>query len=149
MNKTLIFTVLVLFQAGIIFGQKSEVQKCGLNNEPNITKNEAKYFNEVFKDKRGEFDFTEKVIAFFTGSSGTTKSNKSNYFNRLKNENNGENDIHAWQAKGTQLLILTDKEKEISGGYDVILVSWSKFLKEGKSRNKLVKRLKNTLLNKT
>ena len=57
--------------------------------------------------------------------------------------------MHTWQANGTQLLILTDEEKNLSGGYDVILVSWSKLQKQGKGRMKLVKRLKNTLPSKT
>tara|TARA_B100000809_G_scaffold152297_1_gene149645 strand:- start:5073 stop:5519 length:447 start_codon:yes stop_codon:yes gene_type:complete len=145
--KILISTLFVLFQTSILFGQITEVQNCGLDNEPNTNKSEAGYFNEVFMDKRGPFDFTEKVIAFYTGSSGTTKSDKSRYFSGLKNANNEKKDIHAWQAGGAQLLILTDDEKELSGGYDAILVSWSKLLKTGKSRRKLVKRLKNTLPN--
>ncbi len=135
----------MLFQASILFGQISEVQKCGLDDDPNLNDTEAKYFNEVFKDKRGDFDFSEKRIAFYRGSAGTTLSSKSNYFYRFKNGNSEREDVHAWQAGGTQLLILTNEEKELSGGYDAILVSWSKIRKEGKSRNRLVKKLKNML----
>ncbi len=140
--KILILTFFALCQASILFGQISEVQKCGLDDESNINTFEAKYFNEVFKDKRGNFDFTEKVIAFYTGSSGTTQSNKSNYFNGLKKGSKEVRDIHSWQAGQTQLLILTKKEKELSGGYDAILISWSKILMSGKSRSKLVENLK-------
>lgn len=147
--KILISTILILFQINIVVGQVSEVEKCGLDNKATVNNYEAKYFNEVFKDRREEFDFSEKVIAFYTGSSGTTMSTKSNYFNGLKNRDRGGKEIHAWQSNGTQLLILTDKEKKLSGGYDAILVSWSKHLKQGKSREKLIKKLKNTSSNKT
>ncbi|NMM48902.1 hypothetical protein [Marinigracilibium pacificum] len=143
MNKTLFSILIVLFQANMLFGQVSEVDKCGLEDNAHLNSYEAKYFNEVFKDRKGEFDFSRKVIAFFTGSSGTTMSVKSNYFKSLKNSNNSDKDVHAWQAHGTQLLILSSEEKNLSGGYDAILVSRSKLLKQGKSRTKLVKRLKN------
>lgn len=149
MMKILISTLIALFQASILFGQVSEVEKCGTDDNAHVNSYEAKYFNEVFKNKKGEFDFSGKVVAFYTGSSGTTISVKSNYFKGLENSNNRDKDVHTWQANGTQLLILTDKEKNLSGGYDVILVSWSKLLKQGRSRMKLVKRLKNTLPNKT
>jgi len=147
MMKIVIAILFLVFHANNIFGQVAEVQYCGLDNEPKINKFEAGYFNEVFLDKRDHFDFTEKMIAFYTGSSGTTRSNKSRYFTRLKNGNNEKKDIHSWQAGGTQLLILTNEEKELSGGYDVILVSWSKLPKKGKSRRKLVERLKEISFN--
>lgn len=140
--KTFISGLIILFSTGL-FGQTTEWQKCGLNDKSTLNKYEVKYFNEVFLDKKNDFDFTGKSIAYYDGPSGTKKSNKSDYFRHLKYANNSENrTIHEWQAGGTQLLILTNEEKEISGGYDVILVSWSKLLKQGKARRKLVKRLK-------
>ena len=144
-----ILSILIVLSATGLFGQTSEWEKCGLNNNPELNEYEAKYFNEVFKERKGSFNFTGKTIAYYSGSLGTTKSEKSNYFRCLKNAiNNEDRTIHEWQAGGTQLLVLTKEEKEISGGYDAILVSWSKLLKRGKSRNKLVKKLKNKLPNK-
>lgn len=141
---------LLLFITTGLLGQTTEWEKCGLNDSATLNQYEAKYFNAVFKDRKADFDFTGKIIAYYTGSSGTTKSKKSNYFRHLKYANNGEDKtIHDWQAGGTQLLILTEEEKAISGGYDVILVFWSKILKQDKSRARLIKRLKNTLPNKT
>ena len=140
--KIFISGLIIFFSAGL-FGQTTEWQKCGLNDNSTLNEYEVKYFNEVFLDKKGDFDFTGKSIDYFSGSSGTTKSKKSNYFRHLKNANNGEDkSIHEWQAGGTQLLILTEEEKEIANGYDAILVIWSKLLKQGKSRSRLVKRLK-------
>lgn len=115
-------------------------KKCGLDNNPTLNELEAEYFNKIFSERRGEFDFTDKKAAFFRGSTGTTKSDKSNYFDSVKSSNS--EDVHEWQAGGTQLLILTEKEKELSGGYDVILVSWSKLLVKGKFRDRLVRKLK-------
>ena len=146
--KILISSLFILFQTSILVAQVAEIEKCGLDDHPKLESYEANYFNQVYEDKKGTFDFSGKVIAFYTGSAGTTKSSKSNYFGGLRNTTKGDKNIHAWQAGGTQLLILTNEEKELSGGYDAILVSWSKLRKEGKSRTKLVKRLKNTLTNK-
>jgi len=147
--KILLISIYILFQTNILFGQVSEIRKCGLDNNAILNSYEAKYFNEVFEDKKDKFDFSGKVIAFFIGPSGTTMSVKSYYFEGLKNSSNIDQDVHTWQANGTQLLILTDEEKKLSGGYDAILVSWSKLSKQGKSRAKLVKRLKDTLPNRS
>jgi hypothetical protein len=40
------------------------------------------------------------------------------------------------------LIRLTEAEKLLSGGYDYIIVSWSKTMISGKSRKKLIERLK-------
>lgn len=147
--KILISILFILSQTGHLIGQISEIEKCGLDDAPWLKSYEVNYFNQVFEEKRGTFDFSGKVIAFYKGSSGTTKSRKSDYFKGLKQANNGDQSIHAWQAGGTQLLILTKEEKELSGGYDAILVSWSKLPKAGKARTRLVKRLNHTLTKKT
>ena len=125
-----------------VWSQTSEIQQCGLNNYPTLSLVEANYFNEVFLDRRGGFNFTNKAIAYFNGSDGTTRSKKSDYFGAIKNGMADKKNIHSWQAEGTQLLILTEEEKLTSGGFDVILVTWSKIRKEGRSRAQLVKRLK-------
>jgi len=144
--KALLYLVLMLC-AGALFGQTSESSKCGLDDKATLNDFEAKYFNEVFQKRRKEFDFTGKNVGYFSGTSGNSKSTKSYYFRYLKNGNNGDMDVHRWNAGGTQLLVLTEQEKQISGGYDVILVSWSKLLKTGKTRAKLVKKLRGKLPN--
>lgn len=128
-----------------LYGQPISSQNCGLDDNPILNDYEAAYFNDVFKSSKGDFDFRGKMVGFYKGPSGNTRSTKSDYFSGLDGGNGAENNRHLWQAGGTQLLMLTDEEKELSGGYDVILVSWSKLRKEGKSRMKLVRRLKGTL----
>lgn len=145
--KILFIGILLAVTTGLL-SQTDEWEKCGLNDSSQLNKYEAEYFNEVFKNERADFDFSEKKIAYYTGSLGTTPSAKSAYFNALQRTNTETDEtVHAWQANGTQLLILTDEEKALSGGYDAILVSWSKLLKEGKSRAQLVENLKNELPN--
>ena len=139
--KTLITTAFIFIQSIVLFAQVSEVEKCGLDSSPTLNTFEANCFNEVYQDRKGEFDFSGKVIAFYKGSAGTTTSSKSDYFYFIKNSGRPDTEVHQWQARGTQLLILTEEEKLCSGGFDAILVSWSKLQKEGRSRKKLVKRL--------
>lgn len=144
------FIGILLLSTNGLFAQISEVEKCGLDDSAQLNQFEAGYFNEVFKEEKADFDFSGKVVAFYTGSSGTTASTKSNYFKVLsRSEEREDQSIHEWQAGGTQLLILTHAEKEASGGYDAILISWSKLLKEGKSREKLINELKNRPADKT
>ncbi len=140
--KALINILLLLFSCGLL-AQTDQWKKCGLDDGASLNQYEAEYFNEVFQDRRGDFNFTGKKIAYFTGSLGKSNSNKSTYFNNLKYANNGKDKtIHEWQSGGTQFIILTHEEKEKSGGFDAILVSWSKLLIHGKSRARLIKKLK-------
>jgi len=136
---TITFALLFSF-AG--FCQISKVQECGLDEFATLNKAEASYFNEVFIDRRGDFDFNDKVIAYFTGSSGKVISSKSAYFHTVKRPQNNVDDVHAWQAESTQLVFLSDEEKAQAGGYDAILVFWSMIQVEGKRQAKLIKKLK-------
>ncbi len=141
--KSLILLLIAHFSNSAV-AQISEWKKCGLDDAPLLSKVESEYFNEVFSDRKINCDFTKKTVAFFTGTSGNTKSTKSSYFNRLKPPNQAQGQsIHKWLAGGTQVLILTEKEKRDASGYDIIMISWSKFLKQGKSRTRLIRKLKN------
>lgn len=135
--------VLALLLTGLslnLSAQLSEWEKCGLDDSITLNQYEEGYFNEAFADRRGDFDFTGKKVAFFYGSSGTVPTTKANYFGGIKDSNDKDN-YHTWFANGTQLVILTPEEKKLSGGYDAILISWSKIEVEGKRRAKLVKEL--------
>jgi hypothetical protein len=103
-------------------------------NDTTLNKNEAKLLNSYFSESRGEFDFHDKKIVFVSGSSGKTYITKSAYFD----------DINQWNETNsriaTSLIILTEKEKKESGGYDVILTAWVKVL-TAKRRAAIVKEL--------
>jgi len=88
--------------------------KMGIDNSAYLNDYEAGYFNEIFKD-RGS-DFTGKKVFFF-GPGGLVFSNKQKFFRNLK-ENNYV--VHS------DLYIFDESEKEESGGYDIVIVYWSK-----------------------
>lgn len=84
---------------------------------------EGAYLNKIFETTRKDFDFTNKKIGFFTGSSGNKKSNKDYYFDMYKKHLTNEN----YPCDNGTLYIFTDDQKEESGGYDAAIVYWSKF----------------------
>ncbi|GHV72557.1 hypothetical protein FACS1894201_02460 [Bacteroidia bacterium] len=101
----------------------NQLDKMGIDNSPLLNYCESAYFNVVFGKSRKVFDFTEKKIGFLTGSSGKTKDSKKGYFN-------GEKErfyCNSTPTNGT-LYIFNAAQKEESGGYDAVIVYWSKFL---------------------
>ncbi|MEM6806201.1 MAG: hypothetical protein AAF696_32685 [Bacteroidota bacterium] len=139
--KNLILIYYLFCQSLILSAQVSAVAKCGLDDQALLNEFEAHYYNEVFADRRGDFDFKGKMIAYFRGSAGSSLSNKSNYFYVVKSDKVLEEEVHTWQARGTQLVILSEEEKQFSGGYDAILISWSKMDRTAKAKKKLLKKL--------
>ena len=135
--------VIFLFLPTIFYGQLPSVEQCGLDDNANINKYEAAYFNAVFESKRDTFDFTNKKVAFVMGSGLENFQNKNYYFSNVKGDSISDSD-HIRQANYTQVMILTPDEKELSGGYDVILIIWAKFLVEEKRRARMVKNLGNS-----
>ena len=49
----------------------------GLDNNPRLTKYEAEYFNNEFKDQRNGFNFTDRKVGYITGSSAGKHLTKS------------------------------------------------------------------------
>lgn len=121
------FFITALFSVFTIglFGQT--VDSLGLDNNPRLNKYEADYFNNEFKDWRKEFDFTDKKVAFVTGSTANKHLTKTDYFNEVKlrlKDNYGM--THS-------ALYLTEEEK-LKSGYDAIVVSWVKLLTDKRRR---------------
>ncbi len=114
-----------------------DLYKLGLDNNPLLTESEARYFNEQVKEKRINFDFINKKVGFFRGNNGANLQSKSDYFNlikeRLGSNIDGSNDF---------IILLTNEEKNESGGYDAIIVSWSKLLVSS-ATNKMINDLRN------
>jgi hypothetical protein len=122
--KFCITTLLSILTIGL-FGQT--IDSLGLDNNPRLTKCEAEYFNNEFKDWRKEFDFTDKKVAFVTGSTANKHLTKTDYFNKVKSrlKDNYEMTHSA--------LYLTEEEK-LKSGYDAIVVSWIKLLTDKRRR---------------
>ena len=96
------------------------------------------YFNTAFKDRKVNYNFNNLKLGFFYGNNGSRSQTKKQYFdlvkNRLGNCSSASNDL---------VIELTNEEKTESGGYDLIIVSWSKIIPTHKSKARMIKELKN------
>lgn len=108
----------------------------GIEDSSKLNNLEADYFNKILVNKKQNFDFKDKKIGFFIGSSGNTLSSKKKYFDNLKGRLSNN-----YSGSSDQLVILTEAQKKESGGYDAIIVSWSKVLIKT-ATNSMIKKLK-------
>lgn len=104
----------------------------GLNAQK-LNASESELLNKHFESTRGNFDFTGKQVAFFLS---TSPWSKKEFFQDLTewNQNN--------QRMSNEFIILTDDQKEYSGGYDVFIYSWSKALISKKQVASHIEKLK-------
>ncbi|MBL7704027.1 MAG: hypothetical protein JNM21_00640 [Taibaiella sp.] len=112
------------------------LEDCGNDDAPTLNNAESSYLNAVmYRYPKRPFDFSHKSIAFVTGSSGKTISGKQAYFNtekkRLRDRDNRS-------LNGGQLVVFNELEKQQSGGYDAVIVYWSKLLATKKGLIKLL-----------
>ena len=107
--------------------------KMGVNDDAYLNSFESDYFNFIFQDKRGEFDFTGKKVGFVTGN-GHSIVSKQSYFKieKLRKERGSSTNL-------ASLHLFNKSEKETSGGYEGVIVYWVKVLLKSKS---LPRRLK-------
>jgi hypothetical protein len=141
--KQLLITTILLSNINL-FGQTTkfedmpqeilaQVDKMGIDNSPFLTELESGFFNILFQNYRKDFDFRGKKIAFITGNSGTQISNKNEYFKSVKK----------YSSSGSpQLRIFDSTQKTEGGGYDAVIVYWSKKTASAKDAVKLLKILK-------
>jgi hypothetical protein len=108
-----------------------QLDKMGVDNSPLLNSYESAYLNVIFKDSLNGFDFTNKKIGFIKAGG---KRDKADYFE-------GEKDRFYRNTTTTNgnLHIFDATQKEESGGYDAVIVYWSKRLIP---TNDLIKRLK-------
>jgi hypothetical protein len=96
---------------------------------------EADLLNSLLKNSRDTFDFQMKNVAFITGSSGTRIVTKTDYFNTC---------VNPWLEKGKSpqifMVKLTVDEKNKSGGYDALVLSWVKVF-TAKQKRKVIEQL--------
>ncbi len=145
------FTILVFVTLSVLtikgYGQTSfdikktdreifkNIDSLGQDSNPNLTAFESDYFNQIFSKKRDSFDFTNKTIAFVTGSSGRTHSNKKRYFDLER-----DRIARDYSLNGGTLIRFNETEKKQSGGYDAVILYWSKILPTRKSLIKTLKK---------
>ncbi len=136
----LIFDLLIVYMmnhynAPHIHYTTCKIEICSFQKESkdtsNVTKQEANDLNSVYKDKRKDFDFMNKKVGFLLNY---IKISKEKYF-----ENRIDNNLN----KG--LILLTQKEKNKYGGYDVIVTLKRKegLIKQIANRRSLLKKYRN------
>jgi len=108
-----------------------QLNRMGVDNTPLLNCYESAYLNVIFKDSLNEFDFTGKKVGFIrNGGKG-----KINYFDMHKKHIIDKNS----PCDNGSLYIFNAAQKEESGGYDAVIVYWSKFVIP---MEKVVKRLR-------
>lgn len=112
------------------------IDSLGLNSSPELNSSEVKYFNSQ-TNKPDSFDFKNKRVGFFYYNNGSTYITKKEYFDKWGKEYLLNN-----HGVMNQLLVLTPIEKGESGGYDIIIVSWSKLKINEKDKPRLIRKLK-------
>ena len=109
-----------------------KLDKMGVDASPLLNCYEGVYLNAIFKDCLKGFDFTGKKVGFIHSGA---KSDKQEYFSNVK----GRYHSNSTPVGGSSLYIFDATQKKESGGYDVAIVYWSKFLLPV---DKVVKKLK-------
>lgn len=117
-------------------GKPSNLYELGLDANPFLTKSESDYFNNKFNSFKPKYDFTNSKVGFFFGNNGAKIQTKKDYFDSVKNRLG-----NCYSASYDYLVKLTEEDKVDSGGYDVIIVSWSKIIPTAKER--MINKLKN------
>ena len=132
--------IILIFFTNVCFGQEVVIDSCGLDSSTTLNKYESQYFNQSLKKQRSRsnFDFQDKKVGFAFGNFGKGVISKKEYFN-MWGKDYFENDSH---VVFNQLIILTEEEKQQSGGFDAIIISWSKIGVAGNDKKRLIEKLK-------
>jgi len=131
--------VLVFLIKPVCFCQNYDfcIDSCGNDDILILNTHEANYFNLIFNDIRGNFNFIDKKAVYGEGFLGKHIRSKSYFFRRnanLLNYLNKYNKIHG----GFYLLILNDNEKEITDLFDVIVIFGSKAIPTDNNRKQII-----------
>jgi hypothetical protein len=120
-----LFLAFLLFLGGAFSNTLNgqNLDSLGLDDSPYLNSAESAMLNSLLEESRGDFDFSGKKVVFTTGSSGKTIISKSNFF---------KSNVVPWVENGDSpsimMEIFTPEEKEMTGGYDVIVMVWVKVL---------------------
>lgn len=119
----------------VVKGQSINIDSCGLDNKSVLTNWEIEYFKQSIKTLKS-IDLENKMFVFAHGNFGGTVISKKNYFEKWGREYYTRNSVVS-----NILIKLPEEEKLLSGGYEYIIISWSKILPAGKNRKKLIERV--------
>lgn len=94
-------------------------------NDDTLNVQELELLSSLLTNPIDTAEIRGKRIAFVTGSSGRKIITKATFF---------ETNINPWIHKGlkpqVESILLTPDEKKLSGGYDVIVLSWVKYFSD-------------------
>ncbi|MBN1185163.1 MAG: hypothetical protein JXB49_22950 [Bacteroidales bacterium] len=111
-----------------------QVYRSSTNDNKRLSTVDADLLNSLLETSRDTFDFHCKKIAFLTGSSGSKVLSRADFFNSC---------INPWLTKGATpqifMVLLTREEKDLSGGYDALVLSWVKVFTNRQKRRMLKK----------
>ncbi|MFY0600785.1 MAG: hypothetical protein JXR03_14015 [Cyclobacteriaceae bacterium] len=131
-------SILLILLSNVCSAQEVKIDSCGLNNSSVLNEFEIQYFKQELSKQleRHGFNLINKKIAFAQGNFGKGIITKQEYFNQWGRSyfNNNSHVVN-------QLIVLNAEERVNSGGYDAIIISWSKILVAGKHRRKLIENL--------
>jgi hypothetical protein len=127
----IIFSTLTI----VVKGQSIKIDSCGLDNKSVLTNWEIEYFKQSIKTLKS-IDLENKMLAFAHGNFGSNVISKKDYFEKWGREYYTRNIVVS-----NILIKLTEEEKLLSGGYEYIIISWSKILPAGKNRKKLIEKV--------
>ena len=99
-----------------IFGQ--QLDSLGIGDDKILNKQEYTFLNVDFIDKKGEFDFKGKKIAYLGGATGNYFYSKMEFFDTYVRPRIGTD-----KKRKYSLIILTLIEKNESGGYDAFILT--------------------------
>ncbi len=124
MKKIIILSILVMF---ILNVSGQNIEECGIDDNPKLTKIESEFLSSYLQKNRNEFNFTDKKILIVTGNSGNRIGTKKQYFT----------DIKKWSKKGNEIattLIIFNETEKLKSGFDGILTLWVKFISDRRKR---------------
>ena len=102
------------------------IDSLGVEESTTLNKYEVKYLELLFGDSLSDFNLKGKTVGFIK-SRGLKTSNKV-YFDKIKDGFYKIGTAVEAADLGCSLLILTEEQKKLSGGYDAVILYWSKRL---------------------
>lgn len=131
MIKEILVFILFIQISAVLHGQN--IDSIGIDNNPDINYAESIFLNTQLDSIRDTFDFKHNKVAYYLSLVGCIQ--KQDFFKEAKQYS------EKGQNMAVQLIVLNESEKEMTNGYDVIIIAWYKFTITPKYRNTLIKEL--------
>lgn len=112
--KTVLISILTLWQISL-FGQLAD--SLGTGDNKYLNKQESLLLSQELKDHKKTYDLINKKIAFIGGTTGNIIWTKEDYFDIYVKPR-----IARKEKIYSTLIILTKKERRISGDYDALIL---------------------------